>query len=277
MPYRTAAGSLNQNDQIAVRDTQSGEHWTSPVTPDKVSVFILSADGTKLTYITGNGGFGTRRVYQATKGQADAVWFDGCFDAKSCGSGSPLVLGVTPDGNSVMYDFESEDPASPYYTATNRVMVLDVSTGQKTMPYVNQGLPFLDPIFSADASWMLAQVKLGDDFDPQYTVAARRSAPGRSWLRTSCSAGRRTGVDISNDGERIAWRDGWKSGSYPDPRRLHVYSRSTKTNWTAPTGSNTGYYLDDLVDLAPSGSAVAWHSVDENTTPVGKPWGAAVG
>lgn len=56
-----------------------------------------------------------------------------------------------------------------------------------------------------------------------------------------------------------------------------MYSRSTKTNWTAPTGSNTGYYLDDLVDLAPSGSAVAWHSVDENTTQAGKPWGAAVG
>ena len=87
--YRTAAGSVNQNDQIAVRDLETGQHWTTPVTPNKVSVFRLSADGTKVTYITGSGGSATRRVYQAIKGQSDAAWLDGCFDPKSCGSGSP--------------------------------------------------------------------------------------------------------------------------------------------------------------------------------------------
>ncbi|WP_344152359.1 fibronectin type III domain-containing protein [Kribbella yunnanensis] len=275
--YRTAAGSVNTNDQIAVRDVQTGEHWTSPVTPFKVSTFKLSADGTKLTYITGSGGTANRRVWQVTKGQANAVWLDGCIDTKSCGAGSPLNLGVTPDGNTVMYDFESEDPASPYYTATNRVMVLDVRTGQKTTPYLNKGLPFLDPVYSADASWMIAQVKLGDDFDPQYTLAARKFGTGPFVVADVLFRGTSDGFDISNDGERIAWRDGWNTGTYPDPKRLYVFSRSTKTNWTAPSVPNAGYYRDDLVDLAPSGAAVSWRAVDENNTLVGKPWGAAVG
>ncbi|MFK4086221.1 fibronectin type III domain-containing protein [Kribbella sp. NPDC020789] len=273
--YRTAAGSVNTNDQIAVRDVQTGEHWTTPVTPFKVSTFRLSADGTKVTYITGSGGTYNRRVWQATKGQPDAVWLDGCFDPKSCGAGSPLNLGVTPDGNTVMYDFESEDPASPYRSATNRVMVLDVRTGQKTMPYVNKGLAFLDAIYSADASWMLVQVKLGDDFDPQYTLAARKFGTGPFVLADVLFRGVSDGFDISNDGERIAWRDGWQT--YPDPRRLHVYSRSAKTNWTAPLVPNAGSYLDDLVDLAPSGAAVSWRTVDQNGAFVGRPWGAAVG
>jgi len=275
--YRTAAGSVNTNDQIAVRDVQTGEHWTTPVTPFKVSTFRLSADGTKLTYITGNGGTMNRRVWQITKGQAEAVWLDGCFDPKSCGAGSPLDLGVTPDGNTVMYDFESEDPASPYRTATNRVMVLDVRTGQKTMPYVNKGLSFLGVIYSADASWMLVQVKLGDDFDPQYTLAARKFGTGPFVLADVLFRGSTDGLDISNDGERVAWRDGWNAGTYPDPKRLHVFSRSTKTNWTAPSSPSTGYYQDDLADLAPSGAAVSWRAVDENGSLLGKPWGAAVG
>ncbi|GAB3928459.1 hypothetical protein GCM10029976_026240 [Kribbella albertanoniae] len=275
--YRTAAGSVNQSDQMAVRDLQTAERWTTPVTPRKVSTFRLSVDGTKVTYITGNGGSADRRVWQATKGQADAAWLDGCFDPKSCGSGSPLELGVTPDGNTVMYNFETEDPASPYLTATNRVMVMDVRTGQKTMPYVNKGLEFVSVVFSADSSWMIAQVKLGDDFDPQYTLAARRFGTGPFVVADVLFRGSSDGFDISNDGERVAWRDGWNSGTYPDPKRMHVYSRSTKTNWTAPTVPNLGHYLDDLVDLAPSGAAVSWRAVDQNEAFLSKPWGAAVG
>ena len=183
---------------------------------------------------------------------------------------------MTPDGNTVMYDFETEDPASPYLTATNRVMVLDVRTGQKTMPYLNKGLGFLKPVFSADASWMLVHVKLGDDFDPQYTLAARKFGTGPFVVADVLFRGSADKFDISNDGERIAWRDGWTSGGSPDPRRLHVYSRSTKTNWTAPTVPNAGYYLDELVDLAPSGSAVSWRTVDENNAFLSKPWGAAL-
>lgn len=275
--YRTAAGSVNTNDQIAVRDVQTGEHWMSPVTPFKVSTFRISNDGTKLTYITGSGGTANRRVWQATKGKPDAVWLDGCIDPKSCGAGSALNLGVTPDGNTVMYDFESEDPASPYRSATNRVMVLDVPTGATSKPYMDKGLPFLSAVYSADASWMIVQVKLGDDFDPQYTLAARKFGTGPFVVGDVLFRGTSDGFDISNDGERIAWRDGWNSGTYPDPKRLHVYSRSTKTNWTAPTVPNAGYYRDDLVDLAPSGAAVSWRAVGDGGAFVGNPGGAAVG
>ncbi len=274
--YRTLAGAVNQSDQIAVRDLETGERWNTPATPNKVTTFRLSADGTKVTYITGNPGSATRKVWQATKGKPDAVWLDGCYDPKSCGSGSPLTLGVTPDGNTVMYIFESEDPASPDYTAINRVMVLDVPTGRTSKPYLNKGLLFFEPVFSQDATWIMDSVQLGTPIDPQYSLAARKVGTGPFAATDVLFRGAAEGLDISDDGEKIAWRSGdWET--YPDPLRLMIYSRSTKTNWAAPTVPGLGYYQDDLVDLAPSGSAVSWRTTGQDGHPfLSEPWGAAV-
>jgi hypothetical protein len=268
--YRTAAGSVVGSDRIAVRDLETGERWSTPATPSKVSTFRLSEDGTKLTYITGSPSEQDRQVWQATKGSPNPVWLDGCIDTKSCGSGSATSLGVSPDGNLVMYVFESRDPASQYYTATNRVISLDVRTGVKSMPYLNKGLSFFEPIYSEDGTWMAVSTQVGT----QDALAARRVGSGPFASADVFVRGKGRPKDISNDGLRIAWRN---SDSWPDPLRLSVYSRSTKTNWTAPGNPMPGYYQDDHIDLAPSGGAVTWHETGEDGHPfLTKPWGAAL-
>ncbi|MFC0623175.1 fibronectin type III domain-containing protein [Kribbella deserti] len=252
--YRIPYGTIGDSNRIIVRDLETNTRWTTSQGYGLVTAFRLSADGTKVASITGTDFGKDRKVWWASKERGYAELLMHCFDSQSCGLGSEWTLGMTPDGNTVMYEVDTANLNSPYWGAINKIVFHNVQTGEKPMPYLRQGLQLAAPVMSADGTWIAARGLLPPDY--REVGVARRIGTGPLTAADVFVRSANYVRGISNDGNRIAWTQiddvNWRYN------RLVVYTRSSRTNWVAPGPPSTTSYSDARIHLAPSGTAVTW-------------------
>ncbi|WP_328989465.1 fibronectin type III domain-containing protein [Kribbella sp. NBC_01245] len=258
-------------DRVLVHDINTGTTWGPSSSFGRVEMLRLNPAGDALAFsanIRDGEIFQINDVYHFRKGGV-LTKVNVCIATGVCDATEAYQLGLSADGNTVMYrSVDPEDPASPYYDSPNLIVLRNVVTKTHTLPYAGKTKPIVNSaVFSPDGRTILAIVgqcaaagcttfpfgmavkAVGSPFVAADVVAVPEPA-GRYVLPAA----------VSNSGVKFAY----VSRVQRDPsnyywQTVHLYNRSTRAGFAVPNPAGAeSDHSDWYPSLSADGSVVSW-------------------
>ncbi|MFF1823702.1 fibronectin type III domain-containing protein [Kribbella sp. NPDC058245] len=256
--YQVMAGTSQV--RIFVHDLTTGATWTSGAPVDNVAAIRLTPSGSYLAYVvqrTGSSGEMINEIYRASP--SGRVRVDTCPGQPTCRWDPFGRLGMSADGNTVMYSATPIDPAHPNNGRAVWVFK-NVSAGSFTLPYATMKDGILDMNFSDDGTGMLAVGIDSATFD-FYDVAKPAGQPFTiaDALETENPLSVYNGGEVSSGAKKVAMLRELTE----DERRLYVYDVASRQKIEVPGPIVDTPYEDFAIDLSDDGSLVSWGRFDD--------------
>ncbi|WP_405059687.1 fibronectin type III domain-containing protein [Kribbella sp. NBC_01505] len=251
--YQVAAGTAQV--RVFVHDLTTGKTWTSGDPVNNISTMRLTPSGSYLAFLVakrGPNGEVINEIYRASP--SGRVRVDVCPGRQTCRWDLWGNLGMSADGNTIMYETAPIDPAKPNNTEAVWVFY-NTATGSYTLPYaaMENGILFMS--FSDDGTAVYA---VGSDWNEGFYEVVK--PVGQPFSIADAIATENPlhvyydGAEVSSGGKRIAFLRHLTNG----PDRLYVYDVASRRTIEVPGPTTGTAYRDLAIDMSDDGSLVTW-------------------